>query len=844
MASTSASAPVLRRTESITDNMPDALRQSRYHMKRCFAKYLEKGKRLMKLNHLMEEMEQVIDDKSERDQVLEGLLGLILSSTQEAVVIPPYVAFAVRPNPGVWEFVKVSSENLSVEGITSTDYLKFKEMAYDENWANDANAFEADFGAFDFSTPHLSLPSSIGNGIIFVSKFLTAKLGGKLAKIQALVDYLVSLDLQGESLMINETLNSAAKLQMALIVAGVYLSALPKDTPYQNFELRLKEWGFERGWGDTAERVKETMRILSEVLQAPDPVNLEKFFSRVPTLFNVVIFSVHGYFGQADVLGLPDTGGQVVYILDQVKALETEMLLRIKQQGLNVKPQILVVTRLIPDAKGTKCNQELEPIIGTKHSNILRVPFYTEKGILRQWVSRFDIYPYLERFTQDATTKILDLMEGKLDLVVGNHTDGNLVASLMASKLGITQGTIAHGLEKTKYEDSDVKWKELDRKYHFSCQFMADTVAMNAADFIITSTYQEIAGSKDRPGQYESHAAFTLPGLCRVVSGINVFDPKFNIAAPGADQSLYFPYTEKERRLTKFHPVIEELLYSNVGNNEHIGYLADRRKPIIFSMARLDVVKNLTGLVEWYGKNKRLRNLVNLVIVGGFFDPSKSKDREEMDEIIKMHALVEQYQLKGQFRWIAAQTDRVRNGELYRCIADTKGAFVQPALYEAFGLTVIEAMNCGLPTFATNQGGPAEIIVDGVSGFHIDPVNGDESSNKIADFFEKCKLDPANWNKIAEAGLQLINECCTWKIYANKMLNMGSIYTFWKTVNKEQKAAKQRYIHMFYNLIFKNLVKTVPIPSDEPQQQPLAMQQKGTQRTRRSQSRLQRLFGA
>ncbi len=175
-------------------------------------------------------------------------------------------------------------------------------------------------------------------------------------------------------------------------------------------------------------------------------------------------------------------------------------------------------------------------------------------------------------------------------------------------------------------------------------------------------------------------------------------------------------------------------------------------------MARLDVVKNLSGLVEWYGKNKRLRNLVNLVIVGGFFDPSKSKDREEMTEIRKMHDLIDKYQLKGQFRWIAAQTNRYRNGELYRCIADTRGAFVQPALYEAFGLTVIEAMNCGLPTFATNQGGPAEIIVDEVSGFHIDPLNGDESSNKIADFFEKCKVDPSHWNVISAAGLQRINE--------------------------------------------------------------------------------------
>lgn len=30
-------------------------------------------------------------------------------------------------------------------------------------------------------------------------------------------------------------------------------------------------------------------------------------------------------------------------------------------------------------------------------------------------------------------------MEGKPDLIIGNYTDGNLVASLMSSKLGVTQ---------------------------------------------------------------------------------------------------------------------------------------------------------------------------------------------------------------------------------------------------------------------------------------------------------------------------------------------------------------------------------------------------------------------
>ncbi|KAL6955671.1 Sucrose synthase 6 [Sarracenia purpurea var. burkii] len=671
------------------------------------------------------------------------------------------------------------------------------------NRAKDENTFEVDFGAYDFSTPRLTLSSSIGNGVDYISKFLTSKIGGDLERAKPLLEYLLALNYHGENLMINETLNTVAKLQTALIIADVYISVLPKDTPYQNFEQKLKDWGFEKGWGDNAERVKETMNILSEILQAPDPIKTESFFRRLPTIFKIVIFSVHGYFGQSDVLGLPDTGGQVVYILDQVKALEEELLLRINQQGLSVKPQILVVTRLIPDAQGTKCNQEMEPILNTMHSHILRVPFRTDRGDLQQW---------------DATAKVLERLESKPDLILGNYTDGNLVAYLTANQLGVTLGTIAHALEKTKYEDSDVKWKDLDPKYHFSCQFTADIIAMNAADFIVTSTYQEIAGSKNRPGQYESHLAFTLPGLCRVISGINVFDPKFNIAAPGAEQAVYFPSIEKKKRFTSFHPSIEELLYSKENTSEHIGFLADRKKPIIFSMARLDTVKNITGLTEWYGKNKRLRNLANLVVVAGFFDPSKSKDREEIAEINKMHDLIQKYQLKGQIRWIAAQNDRTRNGELYRCIADTKGVFVQPALYEAFGLTVIEAMNCGLPTFATNQGGPAEIIVDGISGFHIDPNNGDESSNKIANFFEKCKVDAEYWNKISQAGLKRIYECYTWKIYANKVLNMGSLYGFWRNLNKEQKKAKQRYLQMFYNLQFRNLAKSIAIPSAESQQ--------------------------
>ncbi|PRQ43156.1 putative sucrose synthase [Rosa chinensis] len=115
-----------------------------------------------------------------------------------------------------------------------------------------------------------------------------------------------------------------------------------------------------------------------------------------------------------------------------------------------------------------------------------------------------------------------------------------------------------------------------------------------------------------------------------------------------------------------------------------------------------------------------------------------------------MHALIKEYNLKGQFRWISSHTNRARNGELYRYIADTGGAFVQPAL------TVVEVMTCGLSTFATIHGGPAEIIEHGIFGYHIDPYHSEQMAAIVADFFQCSKEDPSYWKKITDGGLKRI----------------------------------------------------------------------------------------
>lgn len=809
----------LVRLSSSNERVLGSIAENRNEVSALLERYIALKKPVLQAYEIKDILREIFpgDSNDKKDRLLEGAFGSLLLSTQEAVVRPPWVAIAVRPRPGVWHYLQINAKDLSMEEIPASKFLVFKEQLQLETGSTGIPRYvlELDFEPFNSSFPRLTQSRSVGNGVQFLNKYLSSQLFRDQSCLQPLVDFLRLHQHQGETLMLSERVAGIKELRSTLLRAEEMLAKMDEDTPFSSLEPKLKKLGLEKGWGSTAGRILEMIHLLLDIYQAPDANTLEKFLGRIPALFDVAIISPHGYFGQANVLGMPDTGGQVVYILDQVRALERELIAHASAQGLNIQPQIIVITRLIPDAKGTSCNQRIERIDGTVGARILRVPFRNKEGILHKWVSRFDVWPYLEQFAEDVMTELPLELGAQPDLIIGNYSDGNLVASLMSHRLGITQCNIAHALEKTKYPDSDIYWKKYDEKYHFSCQFTADLIAMNHADFIITSTYQEIAGWEDAVGQYESHAAFTMPGLFRVVNGIDVFDPKFNIVSPGADDSVYFPYTEKERRFSSYHKDLEELVYGTTDTEEHCGHLEDRQKPLLFSMARLDRVKNLTGLVEWYAGNERLRNLVNLVVVGGNLEVSKSKDREEVEQIHKMHDLIEKYNLSGQFRWICAQKDRIRNGELYRYIADSRGAFVQPALYEAFGLTVVEAMTCGLPTFATCHGGPAEIIKNKKSGFHIDPYHGEQAADIIANFFDQCKKDPNYWTTVSNAGLERISANYTWGIYAERLTTLARVYSFWKYVSNLERRETRRYIEMFYILKFRELVKTVPLSKDE-----------------------------
>ncbi len=774
-----------------------------------FRHYVRLNKAFMLHSDIWYEFKQFITTATGK-----GLKGTAVEkfvfNTQVAAFESPWVYLSVRDSIANSIFYKFHLDDVCISEVTASEYLQFEERLINGPLNSDPWTLEIDLTPFNRGFPRMKETKSIGRGVEFLNRYLSNRLFSGMEKgDQRLLEFLRMHQYQGKQLMLNTKITDVETLQNNLRQVQKFLEKQDNNTQPIELRHKLQDLGFEPGWGRTAKIMLKCFYLLSDILEAPSPEDLEKFLSGIPMIFNVVILSPHGYFGQSNVLGLPDTGGQIVYILDQVRALEKEMRERLYHIGLDIEPKIIVVTRLIPEAGTTSCNLPVEDITGTKNAKILRIPFRNKSGdIIPHWISRFKIWPYLEQFTIDAERDILTELHNRPDLIIGNYSDGNLVASLLSQRMGVTQCNIAHALEKTKYIFSAIKWKDYEQQYHFPTQFTADLIAMNTADFIITSTYQEIAGNKEVVGQYESYSAFTMPQLYRVINGVNVFDPKFNIVSPGADPEVYFPFREYDRRLTDLQPDIETLIYKD-GLSYATGSLKDPEKPIIFAMSRLDHVKNISGLVEWYGKNKQLQELANLFLVAGFVDESLSKDDEEIQQIKKIYRYIKTHKLDGKIRWVEKQSYKNFNGELYRYIADKKGIFVQPALFEAFGLTVIEAMTSGLPTFATQNGGPREIIEHGISGFHIDPDHGQEASKTITTFFLKCKENPDYWNEISEGGIQRVEEKYTWKLYASRLMTLSRIYGFWKYVSNLERDETRRYLEMFYGLMFKRLVQNI-----------------------------------
>lgn len=183
-------------------------------------------------------------------------------------------------------------------------------------------------------------------------------------------------------------------------------------------------------------------------------------------------------------------------------------------------------------------------------------------------------------------------------------------------------------------------------------------------------------------------------------------------------------------------------------------------RPMILAIARPVRKKNLLRLMHAYLSHPGLRETANLVILAGQRGPGIGQTPETREVIAELEDLA------------AAHTGRIALPEAhapdvvaqaYRLARTRGGVFVNPALHEPFGLTLLEAAQAGLPVVATREGGPVDILAALGNGRLVDPTDTAQIGAAMARLLE----DRAEWTAASEAGCRNVH-AFDWDVWADR----------------------------------------------------------------------------
>src|SRR5438445_10820764 len=147
-----------------------------------------------------------------------------------------------------------------------------------------------------------------------------------------------------------------------------------------------------------------------------------------------------------------------------------------------------------------------------------------------------------------------------------------------------------------------------------------------------------------------------------------------------------------------------------------------RRDTFILSGGGSEPRKNIAGLVESFGRATRLRETMNLVVVGGM-----DRGAEPILEAVRRARLEEAVIFPGHVPL-----------EDLRVLYSACSLFVFPSLYEGFGMPVLEAMACGAPVVSSNASSLPEVVGD--AALLVDPRNPEAWAQAMTRVFEDANL--------------------------------------------------------------------------------------------------------
>jgi sucrose synthase len=100
----------------------------------------------------------------------------LVRSTQEVVLHGPALFFAVRTRVARWRYLLIHAEDLMSREISASEYLASKERLAGARFPQDRWVLEVDLSPFERGFPKLSEARSIGQGVKFLNRHLSARI--------------------------------------------------------------------------------------------------------------------------------------------------------------------------------------------------------------------------------------------------------------------------------------------------------------------------------------------------------------------------------------------------------------------------------------------------------------------------------------------------------------------------------------------------------------------------------------------------------------------------------------------------------------------------------------------
>lgn len=433
---------------------------------------------------------------------------------------------------------------------------------------------------------------------------------------------------------------------------------------------------------------------------------------------HILLISIHGLIRSHDLeLGRDaDTGGQTKYVVDLARSLADH-------------PDVAhvdLVTRRVPDPAISEDYAAPIEMLSEK-ARIVRI----DAGP-KEYLPKEQLWDHLDSFMDNLTTWLKE-QRCTPDLVHSHYADAGYVGVRLANLLSIPLVHTGHSLGRDKRKRllaKGLSHEAIERTYNMGRRVDAEEEVLANADLVITSTHNEI---EEQYGLY------------------NYYDPaRMAVIPPGTD-------------LTQFHPpqVAEKTTFAE----QLTRFLNEPEKPLILALSRPDERKNILTLIEAYGESPALQQAANLLIVAGNRDDIRDMDSGAQAVITNILLLIDSYDLYGRVA-VPKNHSATEVPAIYRLVTSSGGVFINPALTEPFGLTLLEAAASGLPVVATENGGPVDIIGNCHNGILIDPLDKVAISQALLTLLR----DKETWLQASRNGIAGVTKHYAWSAHAERYM--------------------------------------------------------------------------